>query len=681
LNKLGISSVNFLNTNTWTSAELQDVWFDGQFEAFQTSPYTVYSPLAIQSVNTHFEHFQAYPPEAWEDETKPTFLAQSILTPTSSMQSPGLSRHYFTNRICYSVGCHSGLNVEGAQTNETGNTRTSLKPGVDALYLADFAQAYNKQGGNLIGNTGYGYGDYDLIAYTERLSALYSAELGRNVTNDNGQYIGQTAGMGLVDAKQRYIENATSIDVYDVKSLMQATFYGLPFLRVKVPNPTAIPIEDLGPDKTPEPGLTIERIITFTLTIDDQDRRQALGNGREYPALQAGDIQVEDSFVQEGFRPAEPRLIEATNEGLPVLPKFAYDITALEQDGNDHMVVKDVMFQGGLKYPPLQDYKPQITEIVTQGQPLLTPSFEDGLNVWYPGIVYDHTSTGEGAEQRDQLVITPAQYKALEEDEETGTEGTMWLYEQMTFKVLYADQSVQDVTPPIINRVRVVEGQAIGLQQATQRIVVEVTDPDSDTGLPEDAVQVTFSNNTRDWWSRDLRRVVRDEDGVELWVTEIEEGTTSPSYVVMARDQAGNVAYFNGKDALSAPSAEPVRGSVSFDAPARTLVNTTVNLTATVSMAREDANVVTLPISYTWQLDPGGETQRNRVLSLNTENLTTDTLTVELPRQFNPTESGYYTFTLSIGNIAESKSISGTHTLEVLANNGRLPFFLPLIQR
>ena len=54
--------------------------------------------------------------------------------------------------LVYSIGCHSGLNV----------VNPDIASGTPQ-YQYDFPSAALKQGGNWIGNTGFGYGDSDLI--------------------------------------------------------------------------------------------------------------------------------------------------------------------------------------------------------------------------------------------------------------------------------------------------------------------------------------------------------------------------------------------------------------------------------------------------------------------------------------------------------------------------------------
>ena len=71
----------------------------------------------------------------------------------------------YTGSLIFSVGCHSGLNVPDgeAATIETGT---------------DWAQAFLRRGATFIGNTGFGYGDSDLIAYSELIMKNFVEELG-----------------------------------------------------------------------------------------------------------------------------------------------------------------------------------------------------------------------------------------------------------------------------------------------------------------------------------------------------------------------------------------------------------------------------------------------------------------------------------------------------------------------
>ncbi len=124
------------------------------------------------SINGHFSHYDAIP----ADINSETLYAQRLLTPTLDPTAPSPTHAYFmmpltgSGSLVYSVGCHSGLSVLDG----------SIAAGLPR-YQADWPNAAIKQGGNWVGNTGYGYGDSDLVGYSERLSLLFTEALGRDI--------------------------------------------------------------------------------------------------------------------------------------------------------------------------------------------------------------------------------------------------------------------------------------------------------------------------------------------------------------------------------------------------------------------------------------------------------------------------------------------------------------------
>src|SRR4029079_5516753 len=143
---------------------------------------------------------------------------------------------YPSTSLVYSIGCHSGLNVINSDI-----------AGAMQQFGYDFPSAALKQGGNWIGNTGFGYGDSDLIAYSEKLALLLTKGLGRNIEVNSraGQpvYIGTTVGDSLAWAKREYLRTAGPgrFGVYDEKVLKKLRLYGVPFIRVTVPTPHSNP--------------------------------------------------------------------------------------------------------------------------------------------------------------------------------------------------------------------------------------------------------------------------------------------------------------------------------------------------------------------------------------------------------------------------------------------------------
>ena len=114
-------------------------------------------------------------------------------------------------RILFTMGCHGGLNISDTFGSPTSPVNKYLD--WPELYARDQAAMY-------IANTGYGYGDSDSVALSERLLALFA----KNLHSDSG-----SVGEEWVDALQQYFATAGAYDVYDQKVMEETTFYGLPF--------------------------------------------------------------------------------------------------------------------------------------------------------------------------------------------------------------------------------------------------------------------------------------------------------------------------------------------------------------------------------------------------------------------------------------------------------------------
>jgi Tol biopolymer transport system component len=114
-------------------------------------------------------------------------------------------------RILFTMGCHGGLNIP----DTLGGSTTPVNKYLDwpELYGRDQAAMY-------IANTGFGYGDSESVALSERLMSLFA----KNLRSDTG-----SVGEEWVNALQQYFATAGAYDVYDEKVMEETTFYGLPF--------------------------------------------------------------------------------------------------------------------------------------------------------------------------------------------------------------------------------------------------------------------------------------------------------------------------------------------------------------------------------------------------------------------------------------------------------------------
>ncbi|NJM06857.1 hypothetical protein HC891_12730 [Candidatus Gracilibacteria bacterium] len=465
----GTVELTTLINDDWQRDAIYETWLQGYYttaDEFITGydvsgssvPTQTVGKYQLASINAHFDHWQLIPATGTL-----TLPAQRIYSPTVSVFSYDYAS-YFTSQIGWSVGCHSGYNVidEAVRANVGGRGTPTPLPGTAIptenydLYRADFPQVMMKQGSIWLGNTGYGYGTLDGVDYSERLSLYFTEELGRDVRVDVAGdliYVGQEVGSALVDARQRYLRNATSLGPYDAKVLQVWTLYGLPFFTIEVEDPQPVPPElrfdapadTLIPTDVPIGALgTVERIITFTLDLEED----AVERGETTIGSRLridGNVTVSDTFVVNGQGTApELRTFASDQAGRPNLPQLAYDISARSAISDTQLIVRDVVFLEGTYGAP-ETFDPLISQIVTETfEPLiqtsLEPDFSAGVGVWFPDRFYGFTSVGEDPNRRDQLTVTPAQFRA----DAGGVSGTLRKYRQMTFKVLYTDPAAPD---------------------------------------------------------------------------------------------------------------------------------------------------------------------------------------------------------------------------------------------
>jgi hypothetical protein len=505
------------------------------------------------SINGHFTHYQAIP----ADVSGGVFTAQRLLAPTVQ---PGYEsdayfhqvdnpNEFYSDSLVYSVGCHSGLSV----LNQDIGSR-------QLLYQADWPAAALKQGGNWIGTTGYGYGDSDLIGYSERLSLLFTKEIGRDTRNQAGGYDGAPIGESLARAKRVYLQTSApgSFSAFDEKALLEWTLYGLPFIRVTVPNPsnpTYGGFFDPQPKKIPTdpppprlaPGV-FTRLITFTNTFDPDP-----------PAAEK--VPQVYSDVEDSFLPGVTTHVTSEAQmaiGRPVMPALAYDITLQPSGPGAPPVPTGVRLVQATMAPDLSEFNPHVTTPVTDmvyAQQQDDPPMEI-LNAWLPEQPYaeQHTQYLSATEvlTRDGLIVYPAQLRALNSES-----GQLRRFYSMVFEVSYRDplaapaNILGDDVPPLISDIDVAPPsgalQRIGPAALSVRISARVID-NSGGGL--DSVTATYTVDGKTWQQVKLT----DGNGDGLYETVVQPPSTIQNiYVIVeARDTAGNVTTDTAKGRLSA---------------------------------------------------------------------------------------------------------------------------------
>ena len=557
-------TLDVLNNNTWDAKALINLWVRSSAAAPTTvfgNDYTTQTPHSLMSINGHFTHYSAIPAAGADVLTAAQMYAPTRSATISAYQSyfkrtdmVGRSAASDGATLGWSVGCHSGLSA------------TDEAFAADVPYRADFPQALIKQGGNWIGNTGFGYGDSDLIGYSEKLADLFTVAIGRPVFNPNDEYVGVPIGAALARAKREYVKatGVSAFSVYDEKVIAEATLYGFPFIRVSVPTPVAPSSQLIGsydppaqavPDRITTPVFT--RLITFT---NDFLPTRAYG-GDQVPSVSS---KVEDSF-KPGAGPLTIGAIDQTLLGRPVLPALSYDITLVDQNSaqgpTDRFVPRGVRLLSAATLPDLSDINPHVTTLVTD---TTFPQQQDdppmGLRgEWQPAVPYAYRTSaqslpGGATVYSDSLVVNPAQFRA--DNEEVGT---LRRFSRMVFEVSYVDGSnpasaalIADTTPPLISDISLSPTQTAARATTNDATAIRVQARVTDAGDTSrgDALSVTalYTLDGRTWRTTPLVAI-----GGEIYAATIPTGLYGQSVVaaIQARDSAGNSIIVSAKSQLS----------------------------------------------------------------------------------------------------------------------------------
>ena len=413
-----------------------------------------------------------------------------------------------TNALVFSAGCHAGYNIVNAHG----------VPGVTAE--PDWAQAFASKGVTLIAGTGYQYGDTDFIEYSERLYLAFSEELRAGT--------GPVAiGQALSAAKQTYLAETQELRPLHEKSLLIATLFGLPMLKIDMPAGRGNPSEDTS---------VVGSTISFT-----SNPGQALG-------LTYADVTIAPDLTQVAqpldiVGADEPTSVTATyltgsdgvivNPAEPVLPLESFNV------GVADTVLRGVGFRGGA-YTDLPGILPLTGAATTEIRGVHPPFVS---NVFYPMQPYQVNYFGQlvnGLGGTVQLNVTPAQFLS---DNAASLTGTLRQFDEMQFRLYYSDYIAQSqvtgnvpalAAPPSISQVtavsdattitiqvRVVGDPAAGIQE----VWATYTGSGAMAGLWQSIDLVQNENDSTVWTAvlplngvpaEDVRFIVQAANGVGL---------------------------------------------------------------------------------------------------------------------------------------------------------------------
>jgi CSLREA domain-containing protein len=428
------------------------------------------------------------------------------------------------NVLIFSIGCHSGYNI----VNAHGIPGVTLEP--------DWAQAFARKGATLIAGTGYQYGDTDFLEYSERIYLEFSKQL----RTGSGPV---AIGPALATAKQIYLAQTPQLRALHEKSLLEATIFGFPMLKINMPGSRLTPPSDAS---------IVSGVNGFT---DDPGATLALkyADVGISPSLVATTIQLkdveDDSTVEAIYLRGSDGVV--TNPNEPALPLEMNNVS-----GPGTLVLRGVGFRGG-NYSDTPNVRALVGAPTTEIRSVHLPFFSDVFYPIQPWNVnyFDALANGD---QTIRLAVTPAQFKSTTPGAETNT---LRRFNNMDFRLYYSNNTAmfEDVTPALSAAPVIANVSAPLTDDGSVNFRIRVVG-DPVAGMQE--VWVTYTTAcpagsacSGTWQTLDLTQNVEDST---LWEATINFGNNPQNirYIVQAVNGVGLASLATNLGAYYIPGVE-----------------------------------------------------------------------------------------------------------------------------
>jgi hypothetical protein len=468
---LGTSPARTLINDTWSKSQLLAAAFpDGG------------RPAAINDWNGHYDNHQALAADG----------NQSNLITTTELTGP----YALSGGIFFTMGCHAGFQTTDAIVG-------SASP--DKL---DWSEYFAGSGTSFVGNTGFGLGNTDSVAFSEELMAGFAGNLDGSVS----------IGEALANAKQSYYLGRTAFSSYDEKTLSEAELYGLPMYGVGVAPPA------VGAPVAPAPAVSPDPVRgAASSTSPSQGTLTAL------PATSAevASFDVVPTFTAQSGSHGQ----YLTNAGQVQAPNYRplqpfVSLPATRTGTTAHGVLVD-----GLTSSDLTSFNPdnvRPTLDLSANEP--EPQFAD--QAW-PTKVPTLVSLNDSNGLRQNLNLTTGQF-FTDADTHTGVE-RKWTH--IAGRVTYS--SSPDFNPPTIDSIDAfLSGGVVTFSGRFSDL--------NETGGPGTVVlaQVVYDvDNTGTWRALPLQF----DSASGAWSGGTAFGGAAVQYFVAACDAAGNCGYSSNK--------------------------------------------------------------------------------------------------------------------------------------
>lgn len=504
------------------------------------------APSSIADANAHFTHYAGLSANGFKNGQ-----FTDVVTSSDVKAAIAADINRLAGKLVYTIGCHAGFSAPDNAIYYDPNL------GIDARL--DFAQAFAQANAVYIASTGYGIGDDSGIAGTERLIVLYAQELAK----------GKSAGRALVDAKRYYLSSLPAASVYDEKSSINLTFYGLPMYSLGLPLLA----------QTSSLTANVEALTTGTTASQNFPvTLNTFGTTGSYYSVVGGDA------AAPPYRPLQPRQV------LPVAPAAAgpvHGILWTSGGFTDYIGFNPVISRPSVEW----EKDPMEPQVCYQG--------------FSPSEIFRVNTLDNQGQLEQSVVVTPGQFRCdLPVGSPAGTvvTGTQRIFSTLGWEMLRSDSF--DVTPPSLTNLDMDTSGDVNLPL---RLKIGALDPV--VGL----VQPSGINRIVILRMNSITKVV-DKLADQPFLPATASGTFSVNIpnpgndrlVIQIVDAAGNVGFYSAKGpGLRILNVDLGPDRLFFD-------NQPVAFTANVDQSVE---AMVAPVSYFWDFGDGNTltTQTNSV--------------------------------------------------------------------
>ena len=374
----------------WTREELI-----GDLGAESTST----SAPSVDSINAHFNFDQALPAEGYNtDNDLDLFTTQDVYTDEGA----------YAGALLFSMGCHSGLDIDTAEVAASGIPQTP-----------DWATTFADAGALWVANTGFGYMDSDTVAYSVALMTDFSADMGQQVT----------IGQALAAAKQQYAAGNTLLSPYELKSMMESTLYGLPMYTLNTVSPSSVSSFTPLPTATDSyTGLTSAAVsvsLPYTAVPGDTTPGDLSEQTETDPSAYFQVNGANPGTQETDFRPIEPlTTVNVTEPGYTAHGALINSLTSTD----------------------ITPFTPTVSE-----PEVINSSTPPAAGSAFPGslqrLATEQTFSLSGTAQTQDLDLIAGEYIP---DPSTPGQGDQRLFTKIGAEVFYTSSSNTDFTPPTI---------------------------------------------------------------------------------------------------------------------------------------------------------------------------------------------------------------------------------------